>query len=92
MRPMMFGETGVATPSGLANPNGRAKYGAYAYFPGSGPRDETCEHCIFARRPGHCMKWLTLMLPGADEKTLPPKIDLATPACKYFEQRGAKNG
>lgn len=73
-----------------------ARHGCYAHFPGSGPDCETCMGCRhFApdkderyqragqQPPGVCNKWRALM------KREPGLIEALTPACKYFERRGA---
>ena len=62
------------------------KFGAYAYFPGTGPKGRTCFHCthtVKLRRGKGYGKYAKLM----GKKALP--IRTSTPACKYFEQEPA---
>lgn len=73
-----------------ANSKGPAQWGAYAYFPASGPRDKTCGDCRFYNvKPGRkrvmiCAKYATLM--GVKPSAAPSiKADVA---CKYFQPVG----
>lgn len=70
-----------------ANSKGPAQWGAYAYFPASGPRDKTCGDCRFFNvKPGRkrvmvCAKYAALMGIAAS-KAPAIKADIA---CKYFK-------
>ena len=74
------------------NPFGPMKYGGYAHFPGTGPHGTHCLRCVYKKRSGkgvHCLKWIELMkFTGACKNA--PKIDSASPSCKYYEEREAK--
>ena len=64
------------------------KFGAYAYFPGTGPKGRTCFHCTHTVKLGRgkgCGKYAKLM----GKKALP--IQTSTPACKFFEQEPVTN-
>jgi len=78
--------------AGLGNIGRTAKFGAYAYFPGSGPAGMTCRKCSSCVQIGKtdsypgfptCAKWHELR-GGKGEHG---RIDPATAACKYFVER-----
>lgn len=87
--PVKFGDGKLASPGAVR------KFGGYAYFPGTGPKGETCARCVHKLdQPGKrvvCMKWKALMRFRGHPKSM-PKIESGAPACKYFEKIGAATG
>ena len=72
----------------LLNVGGKARLGAYASFPGTGPRDARCSGCAYQSPDGSrfvCGKYKAL----TGRKGGP--IDPSSPACRYFAARPAFN-
>lgn len=69
--------------TGVRNPNGIARHGSYAFFPGSGPENRCCCDCASMRedrRKHFCGVYQQIT---GNKGTA---IDRLSPACRHFVQ------
>lgn len=78
-------------PAGSVDPFAKQQHGAYAHFPGGGPRGTKCMDCLQITRDGQrsiCLLWGQKMTPKVIAAKI-PGISPNTDSCKYYEQRPA---
>lgn len=64
----------------------RVRHGAYAHFPGTGPRGRHCSDCAYF--DGRCDKYTEMM--QVEKRENQPAISGGARACRYFVQRQEK--
>lgn len=72
----------------VQNTLGKATFGCYAHFPGTGPAGKTCSSCRHLAKGKFCMKWVSLMTRPTQRTNTVPKptaISPMTQACKFYE-------
>ena len=98
----MFTENDDKITKSIGKPR---QHGAYAYFPGTGPKGaacKSCDHCNWdvsryagsaGRQKAYCAKWVELRSPH-DKLSIQkvPAIDPSTAACKYYIPRPQRFG
>jgi hypothetical protein len=61
------------------------QFGAYAFFPGTGPKDKRCADCMYCRDPEK--KPTCNMVAAFPGRYKSGPIKSGSASCKYFRQR-----